>query len=235
VRARSGLAGIAVGLVVGVGVLGGAWMRERDAAASRPHSSPGKPLIGAPAPYSAGPGAPSQASRPDPDPFALDGAATSAAAVPDAALDVARLRARLLTLPLPDLDPRLLRDSFGDPRSGRAHEALDIPAPRGTRVVAVEDGTVAKLFDSARGGLTVYQFDPSSTYCYYYAHLDAYAPGLREGQALRRGDLVGFVGTTGNAPPQTPHLHFAIFRLGTPARWWEGTPINPYVIWVKPG
>jgi murein DD-endopeptidase MepM/ murein hydrolase activator NlpD len=150
--------------------------------------------------------------------------------------DVEHLRSRGLVPPLPGLDPRRLRDTFDDPRAGgaRAHVALDIPAPRGTRVVAVEDGVVAKLFTSAGGGLTVYQFDASSTYCYYYAHLDGYAPGLREGQRLGRGDLVGFVGTTGNAPPGTPHLHFAIFRLGTPPRWWEGTPINPYPIWADP-
>ena len=149
--------------------------------------------------------------------------------------DVERLRARRLALPLTGLDVRQLRDSFGDPRDGGAHEALDIPAPRGTHVVAVEDGVVARLFTSARGGLTVYQYDSGSTYCYYYAHLDSYAPGLREGLRLRRGDLIGFVGTTGNAPPGTPHLHFAIFRLGTPPRWWEGTPVNPYLLWADPG
>ena len=149
--------------------------------------------------------------------------------------DVESLRARRLALPLTGLDVRRLRDTFGDPRDGGAHEALDIPAPRGTRVVAVDDGVVARLFSGARGGLTVYQYDPSSTYCYYYAHLDGYAPGLREGARLRRGDLIGFVGTTGNAPPGTPHLHFAIFRLGTPPRWWEGTPVNPYLLWAEAG
>ena len=155
-----------------------------------------------------------------------------AASAAGASVDVERLRARGLLLPLPGLDARQLRDTFADARARGAHEAIDILAPRGTRVLAVEDGAVAKLFTSAGGGLTVYQFDPTSTYCYYYAHLDGYAPGLREGALLRRGDPVGFVGTTGNAPPGVPHLHFAIFRLGSPPRWWEGTPVNPYPIWV---
>lgn len=159
------------------------------------------------------------------------GGSAGRAAAPASSPDVERLRERSLALPLPGLEARQLRDSFGDPRTGHVHEALDIPAPRGTRVVAVEDGTVAKIFTSARGGLTVYQYDPDAAYCYYYAHLDRYAPGLKEGAAVRRGDLLGFVGTSGNAPPDTPHLHFAISRLGSPPRWWEGTPINPYLVW----
>jgi murein DD-endopeptidase MepM/ murein hydrolase activator NlpD len=102
-------------------------------------------------------------------------------------------------------------------------------------VLAVDDGRVVKLFNSARGGLTVYQFDPTETFCYYYAHLDRYAPGLDEGDSVRRGSLLGFVGTTGNAPKDTPHLHFTIFKLGPDKRWWEGTPINPFPIWVFGG
>lgn len=112
----------------------------------------------------------------------------------------------------------------------RRHEALDIPAPRGTPVYAVEDGRVVKLFSSKRGGLTVYQFDPTETYCYYYAHLDRYPKGLREGARIRRGDVVGYVGTTGNAPEQTPHLHFSIFKLGPEKKWWRGAAINPYLV-----
>jgi murein DD-endopeptidase MepM/ murein hydrolase activator NlpD len=222
VRTRSPLGGVAAGLALGLLVLLGAWVRARPGVVEAIAPWTGRPrdLVRAPAGVAA--------------PAATEAASASTASR-EASTDLETLRGRNLALPLPDLDPRLLRDSFYDPRGGRSHEALDIPAPRGTRVVAVEDGVVAKLFNSARGGLTVYHFDPSATYCYYYAHLDAYAPGLREGLALRRGDLVGYVGTTGNAPPQTPHLHFAIFRLGTPPRWWEGTPINPYPVWVRPG
>jgi murein DD-endopeptidase MepM/ murein hydrolase activator NlpD len=146
--------------------------------------------------------------------------------------DLQRLRARELRFPVPGVDARTLRDDFADARGARAHEAIDILAPRGTPVVAVDDGTVVKLFNSARGGLTVYQFEPTASYCYYYAHLDRYAAGLREGLALKKGDLVGYVGTTGNAPPQTPHLHFAIFKLGPEKRWWEGVAVNPFTLWA---
>ena len=98
--------------------------------------------------------------------------------------------------------------------------------------MAVDDGRVAKLFKSAAGGLTVYQFDPQEKYAYYYAHLDGYAPGLTEGTLLKRGDLVGFVGSTGNAPQGAPHLHFAVFELGADRKWWRGKAINPYD-WLK--
>jgi murein DD-endopeptidase MepM/ murein hydrolase activator NlpD len=92
---------------------------------------------------------------------------------------------------------------------------------------------VVKLFTSRQGGLTVYQFDRDEEYCYYYAHLDRYREGLQEGQTLRRGDLVGYVGTSGNAPKETPHLHFAIFKLGPEKRWWHGTPINPFLVLAR--
>jgi murein DD-endopeptidase MepM/ murein hydrolase activator NlpD len=100
-------------------------------------------------------------------------------------------------------------------------------------VLAADDGVIQKLFVSKAGGLTIYQFDPSGQYSYYYAHLDSYAGGMREGLQVRRGDVIGFVGTTGNAPPGTPHLHFGIFELGPDRRWWEGTPIDPYPILVE--
>jgi murein DD-endopeptidase MepM/ murein hydrolase activator NlpD len=146
--------------------------------------------------------------------------------------DVAFLRLRHLQFPVPAADPRALRDDFGDPRTGHAHEALDILAPRGAPVVAVDDGVVQKLFTSVRGGLTVYHFDPEGTYSYYYAHLDRYADGLHEGQELRKGDVIGYVGTTGNAPPQTPHLHFGIFKLSPEKQWWKGAALNPYPVWA---
>jgi murein DD-endopeptidase MepM/ murein hydrolase activator NlpD len=140
-----------------------------------------------------------------------------------------------LSMPVAGVDPRALHDDFAEGRGGgtRPHEALDIPAPRGTPVLAVEDGVVRKLFTSVPGGLTVYQFDLPERYCYYYAHLDGYAPGLHEGQSLRRGDVVGYVGTTGNAPKNTPHLHFAVSRLDPDKRWWTGTPVDPYPLLVK--
>ncbi|WP_242103320.1 MULTISPECIES: M23 family metallopeptidase [unclassified Lysobacter] len=134
-----------------------------------------------------------------------------------------------LLMPVRGVRPEQLGDTYNQTRGGtRIHEALDIMAPRGTPVVAAVDGKVEKLFTSDAGGLTVYQFDPSATYAYYYAHLDSYAPGLHEGMQLRRGDVIGTVGSTGNASPDGPHLHFAIFLLGPEKQWWKGTPVNPY-------
>ena len=136
---------------------------------------------------------------------------------------------RPLIIPVAGVKASALHDMFEERRGGgRRHEAIDILAPRGTPVLATDDGVVKKLFTSVPGGLTVYQFAPDGRYCYYYAHLDSYAAGLHEGQELKRGDLVGVVGTTGNAPKDTPHLHFAIFLLDAERRWWKGTPINPY-------
>ena len=103
-------------------------------------------------------------------------------------------------------------------------------APKGTPVRAVEDARIAKLFRSVAGGLTIYLEDPSEMFTYYYAHLDRYADGLKEGQQVSRGELIGFVGSTGNASEDAPHLHFAIFQMGPERRWWQGDPINPFPI-----
>jgi len=141
------------------------------------------------------------------------------------------LRDRDLGLPVDGVNRDQLTRQFADPRGGsREHEAIDILAPRNTPVRAVEDGTIARLFYSKAGGITVYQFDPSQRYCYYYAHLERYADGLREGQPVQKGQILGFVGTSGNAPKNTPHLHFAVFRLTAEKHWWEGTAIDPYDI-----
>jgi peptidoglycan LD-endopeptidase LytH len=137
---------------------------------------------------------------------------------------------RRLIVPVQGVRAQDLRDDFDEVRGGHRHEAIDIMAPRGTPVLAAGDGKVVKLFLSKPGGLTVYQFDESRTYCYYYAHLDRYAAGLQEGALLRKGEVLGYVGSTGDASPEAPHLHFAIFKLGPEQRWWKGTPINPYGI-----
>ncbi len=139
------------------------------------------------------------------------------------------LEDRNLLIPVKGVAASELTRQFSDERGGsRRHEAIDILAPRNTPVLAVEDGRIARLFFSKAGGTTIYQFDPSSDFCYYYAHLERYADGLREGQDVRKGQVIGYVGTSGNAPKNTPHLHFAIFRLTEAKRWWEGTPIDPY-------
>lgn len=135
-----------------------------------------------------------------------------------------------LTIPVQGMAAARLADSFNEVHSGQRHEAIDIMAPRGTPVIAAEDGRIVKLFTSKPGGLTVYQFDASEKFAYYYAHLDRYAPGLAEGQQVKRGDVLGYVGSSGNASPNAPHLHFAIFVLGAEKRWWQGTAINPYPI-----
>lgn len=134
-----------------------------------------------------------------------------------------------LKVPVDGFTYAQLSDNFDQPRgTERHHEALDIMAPTGTKVVAVADGKVVKLFNSKPGGLTVYQFDPTATYAYYYAHLDKYAEGLKEGAEIKRGDLIGYVGATGNANPAAPHLHFAVVELTPEKQWWKGTPLNPY-------
>jgi murein DD-endopeptidase MepM/ murein hydrolase activator NlpD len=167
---------------------------------------------------------PGEAAR-DGDVVATTGAVANESAVEE-------LRDHDLIVPVDGVDRDDLRDTFADKRgAGRMHEALDIMAPRHTPVLAVEDGTIAKLFNSqGGGGITVYQFDPSGRYSYYYAHLERYAPGLREGQAVKRGQTIGYVGSTGNASADAPHLHFGIFRLTPEKRWWQGEPINPYPV-----
>ncbi|NHZ43433.1 M23 family metallopeptidase [Massilia aquatica] len=150
---------------------------------------------------------------------AVNGAVASASAAPSGKL----------LLPVEGIKLADLRDNFDQPRGAdRHHEALDIMAPKGTKVLAVADGKLVKLFNSKPGGLTVYQFDPSEKYAYYYAHLDRYADGVKEGMDLKRGDLVGYVGVTGNSDPNAPHLHFAVVELTAEKKWWKGTPINPF-------
>ena len=153
-------------------------------------------------------------------------AAVAAPAIDDASVQL--LKARRLAVPVEGVARSSLLDTYDDRRGLKAHEAIDIAAPRGTPVVAVDDGRIVKLFRSVPGGLTIYQFDPEQQFTYYYAHLDRYADGIREGMTIRRGELIGYVGTTGNAAPDAPHLHFAIFRLGPERQWWKGTAINPY-------
>lgn len=170
---------------------------------------------------------PSKTSEPRP---VLPPPASPAEAPPVISADPeAELRQRRLELPVEGAERDALRDSFDEMRGGsRRHEAIDILAPMNTPVVAVENGVIAKLFRSDAGGITIYQFDPTTTYVYYYAHLDHYAPGLKEGKRVNRGQVIGFVGVTGNAPKDTPHLHFAIFKLTAERKWWQGTPIDPY-------
>jgi murein DD-endopeptidase MepM/ murein hydrolase activator NlpD len=188
----------------------------------------------APAPVEAAPSGPDALPAPTPAaPEAIDpnAGADAGAHTPGLAADLAALDLPALDLliPVAGTAADTLIDTFTDARSGgRLHDAIDIMAATGTPVLAVADGTVAKLFDSKQGGLTLYQFDATGALAYYYAHLDGYADGIAEGAAVRKGDLLGYVGHTGNAHPDAPHLHFAIFVLGPERNWWQGTAINPY-------
>lgn len=212
----AGLAGFALGAAT---VLLVVWFYGKETPAVAPSAAPAPPVSSSAPPPAATPApAPQQPRTPPP-------AAPSATDLP---ADLAR---RGLLVPVQGIPREALQDTFDDARSqGRVHDAIDIMAPRNTPVVAVEAGRIAKLFTSDLGGLTVYQFDPTETYCYYYAHLDRYAPGLKEGDQVARGQVIGYVGVTGNASPQGPHLHFAITRLNTDKKWWQGEALNPYPV-----
>jgi murein DD-endopeptidase MepM/ murein hydrolase activator NlpD len=140
-----------------------------------------------------------------------------------------------LRMPIDGVSPETTKGGFYEKRAGHPHEAVDILAPRNTPVHAVSDGTIAKLFYSkGGGGNTIYEFDPSGRYAYYYAHLERYAEGLHDGDAVKQGQVIAFVGTSGNAPPNTPHLHFAVFELGPERHWWQGKAIDPYPFFEQP-
>ncbi len=201
---------IVLGVLLG---LGAGWWLHRDAGDPVPAPLPqAQPAVtAAPATESVAPPATAPAAR----------VAPSVAQAADAPSG--------LLLPVQGILTSQLRDTFTDARSeGRVHDAIDIMADAGTPVLAVADGMVEKLFDSERGGLTIYQFEPSGRWCYYYAHLQRYADGLAEKQVIKRGEVIGYVGSTGNASAEAPHLHFEVHVLGPEKQWWKGESINPY-------
>lgn len=165
-----------------------------------------------------------QIEAPDALVFRENPASDSAGAT---AAELAELRLHL-TIPISGVHPRDLVDSYSDARAGHTHQAIDILAPRGTAVLSATNGRITKLHQSAAGGLMVYAADARDRFVLMYGHLDRYAEGLSEGMPVSQGQVLGYVGTTGNAPPGTPHLHFSIAR-GTPSeKWWKGTPVNPH-------
>lgn len=206
------LAGLRLGLVAVLAFFGAHfWWRTGPRRASTPAA--GTPLTT------------SSLRRPDPP--------LPKAPLPDTpAEDIDRLRARRLLMPVEGYDLARLRDGFRESRGRRLHGAIDLMAARGTRVRAVDDGSIRKLLTSARGGVSIYQLDPDGRYCYFYAHLDRYAPFLAEGKPVRKGEILGYVGSTGNAQAHAPHLHFAVYKLRDPARYWDGTAVNPYTLWA---
>ncbi|HXD33553.1 MAG TPA: peptidoglycan DD-metalloendopeptidase family protein [Pyrinomonadaceae bacterium] len=135
----------------------------------------------------------------------------------------------LLIIPVAGVRADQLIDTFDAARTeGRVHDAIDIPAPSGTPVLATADGTIVKLFQSDRGGITIYQLSADQKFFYYYAHLARYAEGLAEGQVVKQGATIAYVGDTGNAGAGNYHLHFSIAVASDPKRWWDGVNINPY-------
>lgn len=148
--------------------------------------------------------------------------------------DSAYFRAYPLMVPVEGIDQRSLRDTFHEQRSGgRIHMATDILAMRGTPVLSASDGRIIKLASGGAGGITIYVADASGRYLHYYAHLEGYAPGIKEGLQVREGQVIGFVGTTGNAPPNTPHLHYQVMR--SDKDYWNGSPIDVRPFMTKPG
>ena len=175
------------------------------------------------------PGAsPSPSPSMSPTPEASPGASPQARGLPnDPASALTSMR---LLIPVEGIKPEQLQDTFKDARSeGRVHDAIDIIAPRGTPVLAATDGRVVKLFNSVKGGITFYQLAAADEhYVLYYAHLERYADGLAEGHVARRGETLAYVGDTGNATPGNTHLHFQIYRVADPKRFWTGENLNPY-------
>jgi len=163
-----------------------------------------------------------------PQPSAPTNGASAPAVVP---ADIDALKSQGMIVPVAGVQAKNLIDSFDDMRGGaRRHNAIDIMAQRNTPVLAATSGTIVKMHNSAAGGLTVYQSDVTSRFVMMYGHLDSYRPGLKEGTAVKRGEIIGFVGSTGNANPLAPHLHFQVTRNDNIKEWWKGTPLNPFPV-----
>jgi murein DD-endopeptidase MepM/ murein hydrolase activator NlpD len=216
------------------GGVAGWWLRATVGPARPPGAaveSPGRAMVPPVRPVATS-GPPSVAATP---PGAEPGVALTAPGEdPGSAIEA--LRQHRLRVPVDGVDAESFKSAFVERRSGKGghpHEAVDILAPRNSLVHAVEDGTIAKLFESKAGGHTIYQSDPTGRFIYYYAHLERYADGLHEGQRLAAGEVIGYVGTSGNAPPGTPHLHFAISELDPGTHWWQGHAIDPYLVFKK--
>jgi murein DD-endopeptidase MepM/ murein hydrolase activator NlpD len=149
--------------------------------------------------------------------------------------DLEALWGRQLMVPVAGVAPGQVRNDYEAGRGGRLHQALDLLAPRGTPVLAADDGRIGRLGTTPVGGNIIYATDPEERFVYYYAHLDRHARGLSVGDRVRKGDVIGYVGTTGNAPANTPHLHFQVMRRGAGRAWWDGPAINPWPFFVFAG
>ncbi len=150
--------------------------------------------------------------------------------------DLDLLWQRQMMLPVDGVARSQLQDTYLAGRSnGRTHKALDILAPRSTPVLAAVDLVIGRLYRSELGGNVIYAHDPDGRFVYYYAHLERYRRGLAVGDLVARGGVIGYVGTTGNAPSNTPHLHFQVMKRGDGRTWWDGPPINPFSYFASDG
>lgn len=156
---------------------------------------------------------------------------------PLAVTDEEYLLERGLMVPVEGVSPERVPDTYWQARNGgaRTHQAVDILAKRGTPVLSADSGTVLRLTRSTLGGITIYATDPARRFVFYYAHLDRYAEGLHEGKAIAQGEVIGYVGATGNAPKNTPHLHFQVMRYVDARTWWGGPPLDPRAFLARPG
>ncbi len=203
-----------------------------------PHSTPGGPVARAPLPRAARSALAASlllaaACAPGLKPIAGTVPAPVRAAEPERVVrsgmaEDEYLRARQLMVPVAGVEPHRLVDTFHASRDGgaRTHRAIDIMAPRGTPVLAADDGRVLRVSSNRLGGLTIYAIDDEERFVYYYAHLDRYRDGLRAGTRIARGEVIGYVGSTGNASASAPHLHFQAMRY-RPDRYWDGEAVNP--------
>ena len=223
-RTRHTVPILALLVAFGAGVFVDGWLRTYG---------PPKPVPDAAKPVEA-PAEPVVAAAPPPPvkPLAVPPGDVIAAAPAESTGDQSSSR---LQAPIDGMNIEALKGGFSEVRGNRGHEAVDILKPRGTPIHAVTDGTIAKLFFSKQGGNTIYEFDRDGRLCYYYAHLERYADGLHDGQSVSRGEVLGYVGTSGNAPPGTPHLHFAVFELTADRKWWQGRPLDPYMVFKERG
>ena len=140
---------------------------------------------------------------------------------------------RQIIVPVAGADMTRVEDSFNDPRDGdRVHRAIDILAARGTPILSADDGRILRMTTSALGGISMYTIDSEQRIVYYYAHMDHYNDAMSPGKSIAKGDTLGFVGTTGNAPKDTPHLHFQVMRWPADGRYWNGEPIDPFELLV---
>jgi murein DD-endopeptidase MepM/ murein hydrolase activator NlpD len=149
--------------------------------------------------------------------------------------DLDALWARELMVPVAGMAPSQVANNYEAGRGARLHLALDLMAPKGTPVLAADDGRIGRLGTTPVGGNIIYATDPDERFVYYYAHLDRHARGLSVGDRVRKGDVIGYVGTTGNAPANAPHLHFQVMRRGAGRAWWDGPAINPWPFFVFEG